>query len=211
MNQLARFVGQVPDVLELALSFSNDEDWQVRIAAAQALANAPGDPLAQSRLFELVKDPHPDVVNYVLSTLPTIANTTQSSAPGGVALSVIPDEAERERAIALVVKIEGAVNTLQDLGELDPTHHQIIDDVVLPAIAELKILLKTSADTLSGIRVQRRRGILSFGALFGAGRALAAATATIANADEAVATLREGVQEVPAVVETLTNLMSVPF
>ena len=177
----------VPEVRALALELSQDESQEARYTAATALAQLPNDLEARTRLFAMMSDPAQNVREFAIRALPGLAHAV-TQGPDVPYLRVIPEDDRRSEVLGLLKELERAVNVLQDLG-LDDSHRKVVDDLIIPVISELRLILASAAEDLAAVQERRRRSILRIGTVTGAARAVALgaplATSTIGNLDEA--------------------------
>ncbi len=202
---LRPYATNVPAVVELALELSMDQEVAVRTNAANVLFGLVENPRVRERVEEMVSDPDANIRNNVMKAVAEMDFGPAKEA-GEVGFHLIQDAELRSEAISLLEELERAVKMLQDLG-LDEGQNLIVNDLILPKIAQLSASLTAEVADAEEVVAERRRGILNVGTLKGSAHALALATATVANADEAAATVVKAAEGLGVVGEMLAHLL----
>ena len=119
---------------------------------------------------------------------------------------VIPDEGQREVAIGLLRRLERDVKTIQDLAH-DDGQNQIVNDLILPDIRELKKLFSAESPNADALLSERRQSIAVLGHALGAATALALGTASAAGAGEAAASVKKVADMLSPLLDLLKGLV----
>ena len=194
----------VPETIDLAVDLSRNEHSAVKLSATSFLAGIAVNVKAQDRLNELLEDGDFEVRNVAIGAVASLDHSGGLAGPASV-LFVIPDDSQRQEALGLLDRLERAVNTLQDLG-LDDGQNQIVNDLVLPDIEELKRLFGAQSADLDTVISERKRGIVTLGHAKGAAEALALGTAAVANAEKAAAKVKGAAEMLSPLMDLLKGL-----
>lgn len=183
LDVLGPYAQDAPECLELALHLSRSSDASTRLRAIHFLSRLPNTKVARDRVIELITDPEVNTRNAALGAVQQMEippETTDAAA----SLQVIPDDDHREEAFRLLDQLEKAIHVVQDLG-LSEGQNDIVEEIILPKIKELRMLFGASPDTRERVAEERKRSLINLSALIHSGQALALTTSTIANADKA--------------------------
>ncbi|HYM16697.1 MAG TPA: HEAT repeat domain-containing protein [Dehalococcoidia bacterium] len=202
-----RDVRHEPTARKRLLDLLQDPDENVRVAAVSVLGAGPSDPEVTTRLFALLGD-SPNVRSAVLRAVPTL------DAPSGqvgdqLSLRVIPDPAKQDEALDLLSQLEHSVFVLEELG-LDEGQHRIVDELILPTLQELKLLLSSGATDPSQVQDRRKRSASRIGTVVGAAQALALTVPVIAEAGQAAENVRHAANAVQPLSDFLLHLLTAP-
>lgn len=205
LGLLSPFASNVPEVSGLAITMSQEEEVAVRKAAANVLVQVTTSAKVRDRILQLISDPDADIRINVMAAVSKMEFEGGTADPRA-ALRVIPDEDNREEAIRLLDELESAVKMLQDIG-LAEGQDLVVDDLILPRIAELRQLFKGASVDVEHVVEQRKHGLLTLGTVTGSAKALALGTAAVANADEAAQTVANAAEGLFSVVDMLGGLL----
>lgn len=205
LGVLTPYGPNVPEALEAALALSHLEEPSVRLSAASFLAAAATNVKANARIFELLEDPDAKVRNVAINATGTMDHTGGIAGAASV-LYVIPEEGQRKEVIGLLDRLERAVKTLQDLG-LDDGQNQIVNDLILPDIGDLKKLLGAESPDVNAVISERKRSMVTLGHALGAAKAFALGTAGVAAADEAAANVKSAADMLSPLLDLLKGLV----
>ena len=203
LNMLLPYAPDVPETVDVAIELSNTATWQVRRSAASFLAAIPANVKARSALYKLLDDGQPDVKNIAIAAVGKMDHT---GSPGAAtALYVIPDDEDRKEAIEILDQLEAAVNFLQEMADLTPGQDEIVNNLILPDIAQLKGIFGAEYDAWDQVVPNRKQSLITVSGAYRAAEALVLSVAGLANVDEAAANVTKAANLLPPIVEAIKN------
>ena len=117
-------------------------------------------------------------------------------------------QANRRRRSNYYEDLETAAHKLRDLSELNEGQAEIIDELMLPRIEELKILLGSTLQTSANQLEARKRSFDIGGALIGTVKATAYGMTSLANAPKAYQTVYNAAAALKPLIDSLPGLIS---
>lgn len=183
----------------------------VKSRAIGNLKAVSGAPEVSSFLAELAADGEVDdaLRNMAFDALyGDVAERLKEQPTASLNLRVLESDGDREQALEFIDELRSAILKLEDLG-VDDEQREIINAEILPLLSSLEHLLgEARAESSGELEVNRREAVWGLGRVTGLGQALAISATGLANADEAVATVRAGVAQLGPVGEMIWNLLS---
>ena len=198
---------ELPEIIDLALTLSTEANTDVRAEAIDVLIPHSNVLPIHSRLIAMLQDDSPQIRNRVIDVVADFDLDTTPAASASNALYVIADPTGREEALDVLNDLEGAVKTLQDLGELTPGQHEIIDDLILPDINELRDLLGTEYADYDTVLPNRKKSLITLSGLFRTTQAISMGSTGIANVDEAVENVRKAGEFLAPIISDVGGLI----
>ena len=204
LNVLLPYAPDVPETVDVAVELTGADDWQTRQSAASFLAAGPTNVKARAALYILLDDLKAEVKNVAITA---VGSMDHNSSPEGVAtaLYLISDDEQRQQALEILDELESAVNTLQELADLTEGQDEIVNNLILPDIAELKNLFGAEYKEWNEVVPGRKQSLITLSGAFRAAEALVLSVAGIANADEAAANVTKTVQLLQPLVEVIKD------
>ena len=204
LSLLQPYSPNVPEIVDVAITMSNDADEGLRQSAANFLAAIPSNVKARARIFELLED---NVVSVRNIAITAVGRMDHAGGPEGAAtaLYVISDDGLREEALEILDELDSAVKTLQDLGDLSDGQNEIVDKLILPDIEDLKQIFGGEHESFDSVVPERKRSLITLGGLIQTAKAFSMGATGIANVDEAAANLMKAAERLNPVVDAVKD------
>lgn len=160
---------------------------------------------ARQKLYSLVSDADAAVRDAAIAHVPALAEKPTQAE--GTTLTVFQNADEQKEALELLEDLESAAHKLRDLSELNEGQAEIIDELMLPRIEELKVLLGSTLETSAEQRNARRQSFDIGGALIGTVKATAYGMTSLATAPKAYQTVYNAAEALRPMIDSLSGLI----
>ena len=163
----------LPEVIELALVLSRADPPRLRKEAMEFLMPLSEDARIRARFIEMLGDGDSDLRNTAIGVVSKMdhSGTQEGQSP---ALYVISSPTAREEALKVLKELETAIHKLRDVGDLKERQVAVVDEIMVPAINDLKGLfgaaLSDPGEQLNSRKLAVRKGSVLIGAVMAAAK-----------------------------------------